>query len=99
MNTSDFLKRAAQRTGYHRSHFIESRFPTQMSNILAIPWYGDLVSTSILSTFLLRSLKEYWSDKYLILCSYPQWQSFYPYVDEYWYLSDDLATKTLAINS
>jgi hypothetical protein len=96
LDVSDFIKRSAERCGYKRSSYVAKNMPTSPSNIVTIPFYGDLRSTCILSSFILRNYKEANPEKYIILCSWPGWQGLFPYVDEYWSLEDESATKTLA---
>lgn len=96
MEVSDYIKRAAQRSGYRREFFLEKNMPTQPSNVVAIPFYGDLRSITLLSSFVLKSYKDVFKDKYLILCSWPGMRSLFPYVDEYWSIDDESVTKTLA---
>lgn len=97
--TSNFIKRAAERTGFHRHSFVERNMPSHPSNVVAIPFYGDMRGTFLLSSFLLRSYKEMWPEKYLVLCSWPGFQGLFPYVDEYWYLNDEFAANKLATES
>lgn len=96
MDVTDYLKRAAQRSGYKREYYIEKNVPTQPSNVVAIPFYGDIRSTFVLSSYLLHSYKDVFKDKYVILCSWPGMRSLFPYVDEYWSIEDESVTKTLA---
>lgn len=98
-DTSQYLKRAAQRVGFKREHFIEKSIPTEASNIVAVPFYGDLNSTFIFSSLLLRSYKDANPDKYIVLCSWPGFQGLFPYVDEYWTIEDESVAKTLAIEA
>jgi len=90
-----YLKRTAERTKYKREFFIEQNMPTNLSNVLAIPFYGDIRSTFILSSLILRSYKDLHKDKYIILCSWPGFHGLFPYVDEYWCIDESLS-KTLA---
>lgn len=94
----EYLKRAAKRTGFKREFYIEKKIPTEPSNIVAIPFFGDLRSTFILSSLILKNYKEANPDKYIILCSWPGYQAFFPYVDEYWTIEDESVIKSLAIN-
>ena len=96
---ADYIKRAAERTKYRRTSFVEKDMPTIPSNVYAIPFYGDLESTVILSSLLLRTYKEQRRNEYLILCSWPGFEGLFPYVDEYWTLDDESATKTLALGA
>lgn len=96
--TSDFIQRVAERTGYRRDFFIEKNMPSTPSNVIAMPFYGDIRSTFVLSSLLLRQYKEK-TGKYLILCSWPGFQGLFPYVDEYWCLDDETVTKSLALEA
>lgn len=90
-----FLKRTSEKFGFRREFFVEKNIPTLASNILVIPFYGDVRSTFVLSSFILKRIKET-SSKYIILCSWPGFQHMFPYVDEFWSLEDKSAVKGLA---
>jgi hypothetical protein len=94
-----FLKRAADRTGFSREFFMEKNIPTVSSNIVVFPFFGDIRSTFVLSSFLLRRYKELRSTKYMILCSWPGMQALFPYVDEYWSVKDVSSTNSLAFSA
>lgn len=95
-DTADFLKRAAQRTGFTRQFYVEKNIPTDPSNIVAVPFFCDFTSLFILSSVILKNYKEANPGKYLILCSWPGIQAFFPYVDEVWTLEDESVIKNLA---
>lgn len=95
-NIVAFLKRAAERTGFNRDVFVEKNIPTTESNVIVMPFFGDMRATFMLSAFLLRPYKELKS-KYLILCSWPGMQGAFPYVNEYWSIKDISATNALAL--
>lgn len=96
IDVADYVKRAASRSGFRREFFVEKNMPTQPSNVLAIPFYGDLRSTFVLSSLVLNQYVEQNADKYIVLCSWPGLQGLFPYVDEYWTIEDDSVTKRLA---
>lgn len=96
MEVSDYIRRIAQRTGYKREFFLEKNMPTHHSNVVAIPFYGDLRSVSILSSLILRSYCEINKEKYFILCSWPGMRGLFPYVHEYWSLDDESVIRSLA---
>lgn len=96
---SEFLKRVAKRTGFKRESYVEKNIPTEPSNVLAIPFYGDIRSAVILSSFILKNFKEANKDKYIILCSWPGLQHLFPYVDEYWTMEDESSVKGLATSA
>lgn len=91
-----FMKRAAERCGFRREFYVEKNIPTLPTNIVVIPFFGDIRSICILSSFLMKQYKEYKSTKYLILASWPGLQSLFPYVDEYWSIQDNSAVNSLA---
>jgi hypothetical protein len=99
IDVADYIKRAAHRTGYKREFYVEKNIPTQPSNVIVIPFYGDLKSTFLLSSFILKQYKEKNADKYIILCSWPGMSGLFPYVDEYWSIEDESTTRTLATES
>jgi hypothetical protein len=93
---AEYIKRAAHKAGFKREFFLEKNMPTQPSNIIAIPFWGDLRSTFILSSMLLKSYKDTFIDKYIVLCSWPGFQGLFSYVHEYWTIEDESVIKTLA---
>ena len=89
-SVSEFLKRASDRNGFYRERFEEKKLPTEHSNIIIMPFFGDLRSMSIMSMVLLhRYRNECKNSKYFILASWPGFEGFFPYVDEYWSLTDE----------
>ena len=96
IDISEYVKRVASRTAFKREFFIEKNLPTQPGAILAIPFFADLKSTIVMSSFLLNNFKQVSRDRYLILCSWPGLHGLFPYVDEYWSLTDNSALKSLA---
>ena len=99
MDVSDYIRRAAKRAGYKREFFLEKNMPTHPSNVVAIPFYGDLRSTFILSSLILKNYRELNKDKYMILCSWPGMRNLFPYVDEYWSIEDESVTKAIAMET
>jgi len=98
-DTSDFLKRVSKRTGFKREFYIEKNIPTEPSNILAIPFFGDFESLFILSSLILKPFKEKNYDKYIVLCSWPGMQTLFPCVDEYWTIDDPSLLSNLSLGS
>lgn len=96
MDVAAHIKRVAERTKFRREFFIEKNMPTAPDNVLAIPFYGDLASTCLLSSFILKPYKELHKDKYIILCSWPGYRALFPYVDEYWSMDAESVTNNLA---
>jgi hypothetical protein len=98
-DVASYIKRAAERTKFTREYFIEQNMPTHPSNVLAIPFYGDISSTFLMSSLILRSYKEVNPDKYIILCSWPGYRGLFPYVDEYWSIDDESVSKSIAVGA
>lgn len=94
--TNEYIKRAAAKYGFKREFFIEKNMPTTPSNLMIVPFYGDIRSTFNLSSLLLRQYKEKNKELYVVLCSWPGFHHLFPYVDEYWSLEDESTAKTLA---
>lgn len=94
VNVSEFLKRAAEKTGYVRERYVDKNIPTSFGNIQIMMFYGDMRSECILSSLLLNRMKELYPSKYFILCSYPGRAALYPYVDEYWGLQDEATSRS-----
>ena len=87
-NTASFIKRTTDKLGFRRDFYVEKNIPEVMSNIVIIPFYADIRSTFILSSFLFNQYKRANSDKYIIVCSWTGWQKMFPYADEFWSLTD-----------
>ena len=78
---AEYIQRAADRTKHKRLSYIEKNMPTAADNVYAIPFYGDVSSTFILSSLLLKTYKEKNKGKYLILCSWPGFQDLFHSTD------------------
>ena len=85
------IGKAAEKTGFQRDFFHADNIPTDASNIIIAPFFGDLRSLFVLSSLLLHRYKEQDKpSKYLIMCGWPGFSCFFPYVDEYWSIQSDL---------
>lgn len=90
----EFLKRAAERNGFRRDRFDEKRIPTDFTNVCILPFFGDLRSSILMSSFLLKRYREeVRGSKYFILASWPGQQGLFPFVDEYWSFTDEAVLK------
>lgn len=90
MDTNGVLKKAADKCGLTRIKFRERNMPTSPEGITILPFFGDNRSTFILSSLLLRRIKEEAKgSRYLVLASWPGNEGLFPYVDEYWQVEDD----------
>lgn len=90
------LKRAADQSNFQRVRFQEKNMPTSIENVTVLPFFGDLRSTFIMSSLLLRRVKEELrGSKYFILASWPGYEGLFPYVDEYWTTKDVASIEKL----
>ena len=88
-DTVSILRRAAEKGSFERTRYIESNIPTTFSDITIMTFFGDMRSTFILSSLLLKRYKEeVKGSKYFILLTWPGYESLFPYVDEYWTFAD-----------
>ena len=99
-SVAEFLKRASERNGFNRDYFEEKRIPTDFTNVCVFPFFGDLRSLTILSSYLLHRVRhELRGSKYFIVASWPGFSGLFPYADEYWSLSDESVIKKFYENS
>lgn len=93
---SGLIAKAAEKTGFKRDVFNAENIPTDSSNIMIVSFFGDLRSLFILSSIFLHRYKEQDKpSKYIILCSWPGFSSFFPYIDEYWSIQSDLHVRKI----
>lgn len=87
---TEYVQRAADKSGFHRESYVEADMPTLLNNITVMPFFGDVRSQFVLSTLLMhRYLSEIKKNRYFILCSWPGMAGMFPYVDEYWGIKDE----------
>lgn len=91
----DYLLRVIDRTKLKREKFSDLKIPANFSKIKIVPFFGDIRSEFVLSTFLLRRLFE---DEYLIVCSWPGRSGLFPTANEYWSVADENALLDLVRN-
>lgn len=94
-----YLQRAADKIGFQREFFIEKNLPTSSSSITTLVFFGDMRSTFVLSSLILRQYKERNPSRYIILVSWPEYKDLFPYVDEYWSPKESALTKLLALGA
>jgi hypothetical protein len=82
-NVVEFLKRAADKTGFIREQYVEKNIPTSFADLSVILFLGDIRSQFLMSSLLLRK------NKYLIMCSYPGRGWLYPQADEFWSVREE----------
>lgn len=85
----DFLNKAAERCGFLRDAYDESKIPTTVSNITVLPFFGDICTSFVLSSLIFKGYRErVKGSKYFIVCSWPGQQVLYPSANEYWSVKD-----------
>lgn len=85
MDVPTKLKQAADKANLTRVRFAEKNIPTDLSQVVVLPFFGDSHATFVLSTLLLRRFREQSKgSKYFILVSWSGHEAYYPYVDEFW---------------
>lgn len=94
---NNVLKRAAEKIGANRIKYIDNNVPTSASDIYFVPFFGDYRYSFILSSFILKQYRLNKNKKYFILCSWPGYQNLFPYVDEFWTISDSNNLKSLSL--
>ena len=83
------LKKAADKCGFNRTRWTQKDIPTSIDNVTVMPFFGDIRSTFILSSLLLKRYREeVKGSRYFILCTWPGYESLFPYVNEYWAIRD-----------
>ncbi len=90
------IAKAAEKTGFQRDFFNIDNIPTDASNIIIAPFFGDIRSLFVLSSLLLHRYKEQDKpSKYLIVCGWPGFSFLFPYADEYWSIQNESHIKKL----
>lgn len=84
MEIVEFLKKAADKTGFKRERYIEKNIPTNHDNIVVFYSFDNIKLESVMSSFLVKRIKSLYPEKYFIFCSRSGCAELYPYVDEYW---------------
>jgi hypothetical protein len=96
----EILKRSCEKLNLKRIVFNDKKVPTSIENIIIFPFFGDTESSFILSSLLLKRIKEEAKgSKYFIVLSWPGNESLYSYVDEYWTIEDETALDNLRIKT
>lgn len=97
MDVSAIIKRAVEKAGAVRTRYRERDVPTSVESVTVFPFFGDRRSSFVLSSLLLRRIKEELKgSRYFVLVSWPGDEGLYPYVDEYWQVEDESALRRLA---
>ena len=72
-----------------RGPYEDAKVPNTASNIMVLPFFGDLRAEFICSTLVLhRYVQMVKPDAYFIVASWPGHAALWPYADEYWGVQD-----------
>jgi hypothetical protein len=89
LDIAGILKKAGDKCGFNRIRWLEKDMPTSIDNITIMVFFGDIRSMFILSSLLLKRYREeVKGSRYFILCTWPGYESLFPYVNEYWAIRD-----------
>ena len=58
IETPELFKKAAEKCGFIRETYNESKMPTSIQNAVILPFFGDLKGSFVLSTLLLKRYRE-----------------------------------------
>jgi len=92
-NIVEFVRRAADKISLVREKYVEGNLPTNFSQLLAMPFFGDKKHEFVLASMLLHRIKEQ-TNKYVIAVGWPNHAGFFTAADEYWSVRPD-AAKTM----
>lgn len=96
-NTLDILKKCADKLNLKRVVYDDSNVPTSMDNVIIFVFFGDIRSSFILSSLLLRRIREEnKGSKYFIVLSWPGNECLYSFADEYWTINEESSLEKLA---
>lgn len=96
IEVSESLNKAAAASGLKRVKYVEKNIPTSIENIVVFVFFGDHRSNFVLSSILLKRIKEERkSSKYFILISWPGNEGIFPFVDEYWQMENESSLFSL----
>jgi hypothetical protein len=99
-STPEYLRRAAEKCGFLRDKYNESRMPTLESNICVLPFFGDFRASFILSTLVFPQYRKLVKgSKYFIVCSWPGTKDIWPDADEFWSIKDKSVLKRFSASS
>ena len=89
LDVAGILKKAVDKCGFTRIRWMEKDIPTSIDNVTVLAFFGDIRSTFILSSLLLKRYREeVKGSKYFILATWPGYETLFPYVNEYWAIRD-----------
>jgi uncharacterized protein YktA (UPF0223 family) len=98
MDSSLFLKNAADKCGFNRVKYDSNKVPTSIDDdtVSVFSFFGDMRSIALTSSLIMKRYKEeIKASKYFILCSWPGYEKLFPYVDEYWSIREESVIKSV----
>ena len=100
IDVPSILTRAADKCGFTRTRWVEKDIPSNLSNICAVFFFGDVRSSFILSSMLLKRYREQVkTSKYFIVCTWPGYEHLFPYVNEVWTIREEGVLKKFALSA
>jgi len=97
LEISSILENASNKLRLKRERYIKNNIPSDISNVVILPFFGEKKEVAALSSLFLKRHREiFYSSKYFILLSWPGMADLFPYVNEYWSVSEDTAKKTIS---
>lgn len=98
-NVVEILNKCCSNLNLKRVVYNNNKVPTSIENIVIFPFFGNIRSSFILSSLLLRRIKEeFKSSKHFILLSWPGYESLFPFVDEYWTIEEESVLEKFRFN-
>ncbi len=97
-NTLEILKKCSDKLDLKRIVYNDTKVPTSMDNVVIFVFFGDIRSSFILSSLLLRRIREETKgSKYFIVLSWPGHEYLYQFADEYWTLSNESDLEKISV--
>ena len=94
LNLAGILKKAADKCGFNRTRWTQQDIPTSIDNVTVLAFFGDIRSMFVLSSLLLKRYREeVKGSRYFVLCTWPGYETLFPYVNEYWAIRDNNLLK------
>jgi hypothetical protein len=94
------LKRTADKIGFDRGSYLEKNIPNNVSDITVFLFLGDIRSSFILSSLLIKRYREeIKGSKYFIICTWPGFNDLFPFANEVWTIREESILKNLYATS
>lgn len=94
------LKRTVDKLGFVRGPYMESAIPLDASEITVFTFFGDIRSSFVLSSMLLRRFREeVKGSRYFIVVTWTGYKDLFPYANEVWTVRDTAVAQEMAKRS